>query len=332
LNCFVIMPFDREFSDVYESIKTSVKNALVNQNVNCFRLDENRPAGRITDRLLMEVQAATFCVADLSGNVPNVMWELGYAMALGKPIIIVTQQLAALPFDLKDMQSLEYRRNHLSDSLDLPLRNIVIDTIQAQISAGRLGATSEARDRDKLVGDLLEDVRSLKSMIGALDRAWNSGKQQAHSGEEIIEKSSDLRGAWLNHESGTHLYAKMIGNDLLMPYCYRGNGELTGIYHGWKRAGDYWFARFSWLAHKGSGFAFLKQESLDILSGAWWHEDQVDLASEVPISGSGVLVRWERQRNAKFPRWATRALKDVQLNGIEGLKSKDIDSGALGAD
>src|SRR5688500_18373493 len=106
MNCFVIMPFSREFDDVYAVIKTSVEGALSTSGGRCFRLDEARPAGRITDRLLTELQAASLCVADLTGNSPNVMWEVGYAMAMNKPMIIITQGLRELPFDLKDMQSL----------------------------------------------------------------------------------------------------------------------------------------------------------------------------------------------------------------------------------
>ena len=40
------------------------------------------------------------------------MWEMGYAMALGKPLIVVTQNSQDVPFDLKDMQSLQYDRGH----------------------------------------------------------------------------------------------------------------------------------------------------------------------------------------------------------------------------
>lgn len=46
-------------------------------------------------------------MADLTGTNPNVMWELGYAMALKKPALIITQSQAAAPFDVKDLQSLE---------------------------------------------------------------------------------------------------------------------------------------------------------------------------------------------------------------------------------
>ena len=99
------MPFDAAFDDVYAAIKAPVERAGRDQHLRCFRLDENRPAGRITDRLLSELRRAAICIADLTGCRPNVMWEVGYAMALHKPLIIVTQQIDEMPFDLKDRRT-----------------------------------------------------------------------------------------------------------------------------------------------------------------------------------------------------------------------------------
>ena len=65
MNCFVIMPYAAEFDDVYATIKSSASDAAGNQPLRCSRLDDARPAGRITHRLLEEIQTATFCVADL---------------------------------------------------------------------------------------------------------------------------------------------------------------------------------------------------------------------------------------------------------------------------
>src|SRR5262249_18205206 len=116
MNLFVIMPFAREFDDVYVAIKGCVEAALSGEQLRCFRLDETRGAGRITPRLIEELHAASFCVADLTGLRPNIMWEVGYAMALGKPTILVTQEKGDLPFDIRDMQFICYDRGHLSET------------------------------------------------------------------------------------------------------------------------------------------------------------------------------------------------------------------------
>jgi hypothetical protein len=60
------------------------------------------------------------------------MWEAGYAMALGKPLVVVTQDLATLPFDVKDLEALSYDRRQLTRTLAAPLRDVVRDTLLAR--------------------------------------------------------------------------------------------------------------------------------------------------------------------------------------------------------
>jgi len=314
------MPFGREFDDVYAVIKAGVERALDGHQIKCFRLDEIRPAGRITDRLLNEIRAATLCVADVSGSKPNVMWEVGYAMALSKPTVFVTQRLADLPFDLRDMQALEYDRNFLRSTLEIPLLRLVIDTMQEYTSPSTgLGVVQARTIDDKFVGDLLEEVQGLKSMISQLVKVWSPGPEEIAVAENSDGSLAALEGAWFNRESGSHHYAKMIRGDLVVPYCYEGDQDLTAVYYGWRRTGDYWFGRFAWLKREISGFTFLRQDSVDVLSGSWWFDHEVEQVPEAPIRGSGVPSRWERLRQSKFPAWAARFLEDVKRDGLEAF-------------
>ena len=196
MNCFVIMPFANEFEDVYATIKTTVEGATAGSSGKCFRLDDRQPAGRITDRLLGELRSASFCVADVTGCRPNVMWELGYAMAMGYPTIIVTQSLADLPFDMRDMQSLQYERNRLSATLGAPLRRMVIDTISDRRDE------TERHGESEIVGQLLNEVaeplrRGYRRR--AFRRGGGSGTAQRGSGLEAggagRETSGGLRQA-----------------------------------------------------------------------------------------------------------------------------------------
>jgi nucleoside 2-deoxyribosyltransferase len=57
------------------------------------------------------------------------MWEVGYAMALERPTIVVTQAINELPFDIRDMQALQYDRTRLNGTLGEPLRKMIVDTM-----------------------------------------------------------------------------------------------------------------------------------------------------------------------------------------------------------
>jgi hypothetical protein len=312
------MPFSREFDDVYAAIKTSVESALSTSGGRCFRLDEARPAGRITDRLLRELQAAFMCIADLTGNTPNVMWEVGYAMALGKPIIIITQSIQELPFDLKDMQSLEYDRRHLSETLSTPLHRVVIDTVSA-IPSLEVSRRPEQEANAELVAEMCAQVSELKSIVAQAVRYWNPDESHSKPVKDEAKYLINLEGAWVTKESGSHLYASVINGDLVVPYCYDGNDTLTGFFYGWRMVGEHWFSRFVWLDGSNSGFQFLKQESLDLLTGAWWPDHVGVEPSAPPPMKTGSKATLKRKVGSDYPVWATKFFTDVHQRGLNSF-------------
>lgn len=129
IRCFVIMPFASEFNDVYDTIKTSIIASVGPDEIKCSRLDEFNFAGRISDDLLKEISDSNLCIADITGNNPNVMWEVGYAMALNKPVIFITQDITKLPFDIKDSRTIIYGRQSLAESLRDKLTKAVSATL-----------------------------------------------------------------------------------------------------------------------------------------------------------------------------------------------------------
>jgi hypothetical protein len=67
------------------------------------------------------------------------MWEVGYAMALKKPMLFVTQNIDDLPFDIKDMRTIPYIRQSLANTLQKPLAEAFRDTL------GRYEVRSESK-------------------------------------------------------------------------------------------------------------------------------------------------------------------------------------------
>jgi hypothetical protein len=130
MKCFVIMPFVTDFGDVYATIRRAVSSVREGQ-AECFRLDEVKAVGRITDDLVRELNESSICIADLTGCNPNVMWEVGYAMALRKPVIFISQDVGALPFDLRLMRTISYNRHSLANSLERHLAEAFRETLGA---------------------------------------------------------------------------------------------------------------------------------------------------------------------------------------------------------
>lgn len=114
MKCFVIMPYAAEFNAVYNQVQQAAQDALPGEQIVCNHLRDVKAAGRITDDIVTSLREAAFCIADITGNNANVMWETGYAMALGKPTILIGQDVAKLPFDLKVHRILPYLHQDLN--------------------------------------------------------------------------------------------------------------------------------------------------------------------------------------------------------------------------
>jgi hypothetical protein len=115
MKCFVIMPFAGAFDRVFQAVSEAAVEAVGGIDFDCFWLKDVHAAGRITDDIIRGLDQSAFCIADVSGDNPNVMWETGYAMALRKPTILIGQDLASLPFDLQAHRVLEYSLDALPD-------------------------------------------------------------------------------------------------------------------------------------------------------------------------------------------------------------------------
>ncbi len=128
MKCFVIMPFRQTFDPVFDAVKVAACSSIPGGDFDCYWLKDIHAAGRITDDIIAGLSEAAFCIADISGNNPNVMWETGFAMALGKPTILIGQDIDSLPFDLRSHRVLPYNLTDLED-LQHRLSKAIRDTL-----------------------------------------------------------------------------------------------------------------------------------------------------------------------------------------------------------
>ncbi len=110
-NCFVIMPFAPEFDEVYQVIRETVED----HRYECIRADERYIVGTIMNDVNDQIEKADLIVADLTGKNPNVFYEVGYAAALGKPVIQIAQSANDLPFDVRHLRTFAYSTKYLGD-------------------------------------------------------------------------------------------------------------------------------------------------------------------------------------------------------------------------
>ena len=99
------MPFSKEFDDVYQ---LGIKPACINAGAYAERVDEQLFHESILDRIYNQIAKADIIISDMTGRNPNVFYETGYAHALNKAVILMTQKADDIPFDLKHYPHIIY--------------------------------------------------------------------------------------------------------------------------------------------------------------------------------------------------------------------------------
>lgn len=102
---FVIMPFGADFKEVYEAF---LMPTLQDAGFTVRRADDLSDQRSILRDILELLHKSSLVVADLTNLNPNVFYELGIAHAFGQRVILLTQDIEELPFDLRSYRVIQY--------------------------------------------------------------------------------------------------------------------------------------------------------------------------------------------------------------------------------
>ena len=103
---FVLMPFSAKLRAIYEG---PIKRASRRAKLSVERADDVFSAAEIMDDVWAGIANALIIIADCTGKNPNVFYELGIAHTLGKQVILVAQDDADVPSDIRHIRYLRYR-------------------------------------------------------------------------------------------------------------------------------------------------------------------------------------------------------------------------------
>lgn len=114
--CFVIQPFDsgkfdKRFADIY-------KPAIEAAGLEAYRVDKDPSVLIPIDSIEEGIRKASVCLADITADNPNVWYELGYAFASGRPVVMVCSEERTgkkYPFDIQHRSIIPYLADAPSD-------------------------------------------------------------------------------------------------------------------------------------------------------------------------------------------------------------------------
>lgn len=127
--CFVIQPFDNDkfdkrFVDIFEP-------AIIKAEFDAYRIDKDLSVRIPIDDIEKGISESAICFAEITTDNPNVWYELGFAFACNKDVVMVCsdERQGKFPFDIQHRHVITYKTSSTSDFTTLE------DTITRKIKA-----------------------------------------------------------------------------------------------------------------------------------------------------------------------------------------------------
>jgi hypothetical protein len=166
--CFVIQPFDAgKFDKRYEQV---LKPAIVAADLEPYRVDLDSRADVPIEAIESGIREAAVCLADISTDNPNVWYELGYAFAVGKSVVMVcSKEREKYPFDIQHRAVISYAAEAPMDFTTL--QHKITERLNAGVKKGEtIRQMSETETVAPVAGLTQHELTALAILAGDVGR------------------------------------------------------------------------------------------------------------------------------------------------------------------
>ena len=102
-----MMPFHLSFNSVYAVLQQTAESL----GCECRRADDFWEHNQIIQDIVTLIDRSKIVICDCTGRNPNVFYEAGIAHALGREVVLITQNPEDIPFDLRHLRYIPYLNN-----------------------------------------------------------------------------------------------------------------------------------------------------------------------------------------------------------------------------
>lgn len=217
--CFVLMPFGEhvlrdgqkfDWNNFYDVV---IKETIKQAGMEPLRADGIPGAKPLLERLWEGIQEAEIIVADLTGQSPNVMFELGLAHVIGKRILILTMDPEDFPVDLGHFVQIRYsvdwqgsfqlqqqlhrnllaaQNQPLAENMLVPLPGGGIEIVPTRV----LSVTAEFA--------IVETRDGRRGFLSAGDYSWT---RKVRDLTKVLRVDKEINGAFLVDAKGQQKYS-----------------------------------------------------------------------------------------------------------------------------
>lgn len=221
--CFVMQPFDQGvFDQRYEDVFAP---AICDAGLEPYRVDQDPKVSIPIQDIEAGIRDAAICLADITQDNPNVWFELGYAIACGREVVLVcsNERATKFPFDVQHRTIITYATGSPRDFKKL--QSDIAARITAYLQkAENLSAVAEISKVTKFEGLEQHEVVCLAALAENLEHPEDNAS--------AFQIKRDMEASGFTKVASTLALASLLKKELLAQSRYH-DSQVDEYYTGY---------------------------------------------------------------------------------------------------
>ncbi len=199
ISCFLMMQFNGPHQDeFFHKVQDSINrfNDTTEHNIELNRADLTPPLDieNLEDHLKKHIEFTDFAIAEISQLNPNVLFEMGYAIGIRKPVIIAVQKGVRVPADFGGRLYFEYDVDEMS-LIPQKLQGYLKGAIESLVAKRYQSNYLINAFSNRVLSDLSQHFMSAKERVDILTTNLHSLVTAGHlvNIREQLKKENNLR-------------------------------------------------------------------------------------------------------------------------------------------